>query len=238
MSPSDSSDQPPAARSRRPETTVHCIHDLNNLLTIIAGCVDALVGQLSTVGALDDLAVLQRALSRAFLLTMDLMGSDAAPSNQRLMINLNHAVTDVEGLLRRLLGPIELTMNLRATQPWVVAHPLDIERILINLTLNAVEAIGDRGLVTLETATLAPAASSASNPPSSVVRLTVSDTGRGITPDLRAGLLNMPRTTHQTRHGLGLRSVNDIVQQLDGLVHIESRAGSGTHVHVDFRLAG
>jgi len=239
MSPHDSSEHGPSGIGRLGDsTTAHRVHDLKNLLTIMAGCVDSLAGQLSELPALSDLADLQRVLGRAFLLATDLLGSDAALAGARTAINLNHAIVDVEGILRRLLGPaIRFKLSLLARAPFVVAHPLDIERMLFNLVLNAREAMGDRGLLTIETA-LNPIFLPASTSPAAsqaFVRLTVGDTGRGFAPG--AEVLEARLKTKPRRRGLGLGSVSETVQQLDGRLHIESQEGVGTHVHVDLPLA-
>jgi signal transduction histidine kinase len=239
MSPHDPSEHGPSGIGRLGDsTTAHRVHDLKNLLTIMAGCVDSLAGQLLELPALSDLADLQRVLGRAFLLATDLLGSDAALAGARTAINLNHAIVDVEGILRRLLGPaIRFKLSLLARAPFVVAHPLDIERMLFNLVLNAREAMGDRGLLTIETA-LNPIflpASTSPAAPQAFVRLTVGDTGRGFAPG--AEVLEARLKTKPRRRGLGLGSVSETVQQLDGRLHIESQEGVGTHVHVDLPLA-
>src|SRR5678815_4831584 len=101
LMPHDPSDNTPG-KDPGEATIAHRVHDLKNLLTIMAGCVDALAPQLTETPALADLADLQRALSRAFLLATDLLGSDAALINERPAIDLNHAIVDVEGMLRRM----------------------------------------------------------------------------------------------------------------------------------------
>jgi signal transduction histidine kinase len=240
MSPHDPSEHGPSAIGRLGTSTIaHRVHDLKNLLTIMAGCVDSLTGQLSELPALSDLADLQRTLSRAFLLATDLLGSDAALSHERSAININHAIVDIEGLLRRMLTPtIGFKLSLLAKAPLVVAHPLDIERILFNLILNAREAMGDQGLLTIETA-LNPIFTAAPPGPAlkrAFVRLTVSDTGPGIPPGLQTPVVEPTIPTKHRVRGLGLSSVTETVQQLDGRVQIESQEGVGTRVHVDLPL--
>lgn len=239
MTPTDRSEHGPSGIGRLGEATIaHRVHDLKNLLTVMAGCVDSLTGQLTELQALSDLADLQRALGRAFLLATDLLGSDAALSNARTAININHAIVDIEGILRRVLGPtIRFRLNLLAKAPFVVAHPLDIERVLVNLVLNAKEAMTDRGLLTIETARdpifLAdPIAAAASR---ACVRVTVSDTGRGMVPSTT--LRESAVTPRQLGRGLGLGSVHEIAQVLDGMLHIESQEGIGTRIHLDLPLA-
>jgi two-component system cell cycle sensor histidine kinase/response regulator CckA len=240
MSAHDPTEDGPSGFGRLGDSTIaHRVHDLKNLLTVMAGCVDSLAGQLSELQALSDLADLQRALSRAFLLATDLLGSDAALSNERSAINVNHAIVDVEGMLRRMLGPaIGFTVNLVAKAPFVLAHPLDIERILFNLILNAREAIGGQGLVTIAT-TLGPISPASTAPALSkgFMRMTVSDTGHGIAARLHTTVLREPSFSAKPRgRGLGLGSVNEIVEQLGGELHSESEEGSGTRIHIDLPL--
>ena len=209
----------------RHSTIAHLIHDLKNQLTIMGGCVDSLAGRLSDLPGLTDVADLQRALSRAFLLATDLLGSDAALVGGLSTIDLNHAIVDIEGTVRRLLGPgITLRLSPLARAPLVKAHPLDIERILLNLILNARDAMGERGLLTIETTDREPAHRDAARAdPRPLVRLMVSDTGGGMPQGLA--------------RGLGLGSVYEIVHLLDGQVHFESEQGVGTRVLVDLPIA-
>lgn len=241
MAPRDPSEQEPSAIGRLGNPTIaHRVHDLKNLLTIMAGCVDSLADQLSELPALSDLADLQRTLGRAFLLATDLLGSNAALSNERSAINLNHSIVDIEGILRRMLKPTTgFKLSLLAKAPFVIAHPMDIERILFNLILNAREAMGDHGLLTIETALnpIFTAAAPGEALPRAFVRLTVSDTGRGIAADVPAQVLEPTFPTKPGVRGLGLGSVNETVQQLDGRLQIESQEGIGTRIHVDLPLA-
>lgn len=242
MSPNDPSEHGRSEIGRIVDPTIaHRVHDLKNLLTVMAECVDALAGQLSEVQPLSDLADLQRALGRAFLLATDLLGSDAALSTERSAINVNHVIVDLERTLRRILGPtIGLTLRLHAKAPLVVAHPLDIERILLNLILNAKEAMGDHGFLTIETALGPISPDTPADPPlaRAFVRLTVSDTGRGIAPGVQTQMLREPAFAAKRRGpGFGLNSASETVHQLDGRLHVQTQEGVGTRIHVDFPLA-
>ena len=220
-------------------TIAHRVHDLKNLLTIMAGCVDTLAPQLTETRSLADLADLQRALSRAFLLATDLLGSDAALLNERPAIDINHAIGDVEGLLRRMLGPVGLTLRLAAKAPFVYAHPLDIERILFNLVLNARDAMGDKGGMTIETVLMMDEAQGGGAARSRrVVRLIVSDTGPGIAPGVRTTWPEPFVTTRLRGRGFGLSSVSETVQRLEGRLHIDSQQAIGTRIVIDIPLAG
>jgi signal transduction histidine kinase len=242
MSPNDPSERGPSAIGPLVNPTIaHRVHDLKNQLTVMAGCVDALAGQLSEIQALSDLADLQRALGRAFLLATDVLGSDAALSTERSAINVNHVIVDIERTLRRILGPaIECTVSLHATSPFVFAHPLDIERILLNVILNAKEAMGDHGHLTIETALGPIAPGTPTIPPlaRTLVRLTVSDTGLGIAPSVQTQMMREAAFAAKLRRpGLGLGSANETVHQLHGRLHVQTQEGVGTRIHVDLPLA-
>ena len=237
--PHDPSDNTPG-KDPGEATIAHRVHDLKNLLTIMAGCVDALAPQLTETPALADLADLQRALSRAFLLATDLLGSDAALINERPAIDLNHAIVDVEGMLRRMLGPVRLTLRLAAKAPFVYAHPLDIERILFNLVLNARDAMGDKGALTIETTLMMAEGQPGDGAARSrrVVRLSVSDTGPGIAPGVRTTSVDPMVAARHRGRGFGLGSVHETVQRLDGRLDIDSVQGIGTRIVIDIPLAG
>ncbi len=237
--PHDPTDNTPAMDPGHP-AIAHRVHDLKNLLTIMAGCVDALAPQLTETRSLADLADLQRALSRAFLLATDLLGSDAALLNERPAIDINLAIVDVEGMLRRMLGPVRLTLRLAAKAPFVFAHPLDVERILFNLVLNARDAMGDKGGLTIETALMIAEGQSGEWPARSrrVVRLIVSDTGPGIAPGVRTTSSDPIDAARHRGRGFGLGSVRETVQRLDGRLDIGSLQGVGTRIVIDFPLAG
>jgi len=241
MSPHDPSEHGSSGSGgSRNSTIAHRVHDLNNLLTVMAGSVDSLTTQLSDLAALSDLADLQYALGRAFLLATELLGSEAALSTERSAVDINHAIVEIEGMVRRVLGPtIGCKLNLLAKAPFVFAHPLDIERILINLILNAREAMGDHGLLTIAT-TSGPISTGVPTGPSlprDFVRLTISDTGIGFAEGPDASVTREPSfTATPRRRGLGLGSVHEIVHLLGGCLHMEPE-GIGTRVHVDLPLA-
>jgi two-component system, cell cycle sensor histidine kinase and response regulator CckA len=240
MTSHDPSDQgpPPAAPGDRSIT--HGVHDLKNLLTIMAGCVESLAGRLTEVRQLADLADLQRALSRAFLLATDLLGSDTSLLKERPAININHAIVDVEGIVRRMLGPgIVCALSLAPKAPFVFAHPLDIERILFNLILNARDAMGEKGTVTIETAILTPDPGGEAGLVlvRRAVRLTITDTGPGIAPGVGTDWPAPTSLEKRPGRGFGLASVSELVQRLNGRMQIDSQPGVGTRIAVDLPLA-
>src|SRR4051812_44862174 len=108
--PFDPSPEP--IRRSDDSATAYAVHDLKNLLTIIAGCADALAERLAGRGG-SEWIDLQRALDRAFLVAAELLGSNTGRINDRGTIDLNHAIVDLEGIVRRMLGPaIALRLHL------------------------------------------------------------------------------------------------------------------------------
>jgi signal transduction histidine kinase len=121
----------------------------------------------------------------------------------------------------------------------VVAELVELERILMNLALNARDAMAGEGVLTIETAVVDPSSNEASEVslPPSRAHLIVSDTGHGMTPEIRARMFEPFFTTKDYGTGLGLSSVAFTVRQLGGTVLVESKPGRGTSVSVLLPLA-
>jgi two-component system, cell cycle sensor histidine kinase and response regulator CckA len=113
-----------------------------------------------------------------------------------------------------------------------------LERILLNLVLNASEAMPHGGIVTVRTKIVeSPAPQSDTNAPQQSVRLTVSDTGRGLPREWEQQLFKRLAFDQAGGRGLGLASVNLIVLRLGGRFHVDTHEGTGTHVYIDLPLA-
>ena len=201
-------------------------HDFNNVLTAILGYADTLEQDLPRGSArVDDVREIGRAGRRAADLTRELLEFARREAVAPAMFDLNALVCEVERLLRQLAGPcIELRLALASEPLPVVADPSQIERVLINLALNARDAMPDGGALTLETA--------ASNRRDVIVR--VSDTGVGIPADVLDKVFEPFFTTKPAGRGtgLGLASVYRMVQQAGGHVGVESEAGRGARFTV------
>jgi signal transduction histidine kinase len=196
-------------------------HDISNLLSIISGRSQLL---LSRGGDSDrarrDAEVIDRTsrqgalLARRFLKLLRQHGEMAAP------VDLNAVVSGSQSLLRALLGPgIELTFELADGLEPVLACADQLDQVVLNLALNARDAMPGGGRLTLRTADAAGAA-----------LLQVRDTGTGMTPEVRARIFTPFFTTKSAElgTGLGLATVRLIVHQHGGKIEVDSAPGHGT----------
>ena len=160
--------------------------------------------------------------------------SSATSAPQAGPLNLNDVVIRAAPLFRRLLGPrVECMLRLTPGVGLIRADATQMEQVLLNLSLNARDAMPDGGILTIETAvTTLGAGEVAGCEAGSYVRLTVRDTGIGMDADTRARVFEPFFTTKGAGQGtgLGLAIVNGIVRQSSGAVAVESAPGQGTDV--------
>ncbi|HWA58105.1 MAG TPA: PAS domain S-box protein, partial [Gemmatimonadales bacterium] len=161
-------------------------HDFNNLLTAILGTSELLLGSLNEGDpAREDVEEIKRAATRAANLTRQLLAFSRRQVMQPRILDLDHLVRGVESLLRRLIGE-HITLTVRSEEPlWLVrADPGQIEQVIVNLSVNARDAMPTGGNLVIETANLAfPGAAKGAQsimPPGQYVVLTVSDSGTGM----------------------------------------------------------
>jgi CheY-like chemotaxis protein len=211
-------------------------HDFNNLLTVINGYCDLLLTSLPTADpARESVAEILSAGERSAALTRQLLAfSRKAVVAPRAMV-LNAVIAGAEKLLRRLIGSdVRLTATL-APELWpVLADPGQIEQVLLNLVVNARDAMPTGGRLTIETRNIElDAGYAASRPdtrPGPYVMLTVTDTGTGMPPDVLARVFEPFFTTKPPGKGtgLGLATVYGIVKQSGGHLALSSEVGIGT----------
>ena len=213
-------------------------HDFNNLLTVILGGVERLRPTLAAdQQGLRRLDMMTEASQRGAQLTAQLL---AFARRQRLApqaLDLNRMIAG----MKRLLGSsIARTVQIRMTlQPelWpALVDPTQIELVILNLALNARDAMPDGGTLTIETANAeaGPPQRPEEPAPGEYVVVAVSDTGTGMAPDIRDRVFEPFFTTKETGRGsgLGLSQVLGLVKQSGGGVRLHSRPGQGTSVHV------
>jgi signal transduction histidine kinase len=219
-------------------------HDFNNLLGIISNHTSFVSEELAKDPAQihwpvvhEDLAHVQTAVQRAAGLTRQLLTFGRREVLQPGVLNINSVVTDVEDLLARTLGEhIELAAVLAGDLAPVFADPGQVQQLLINLAVNARDAMPAGGMLTIETANAhlddADAARQASLRPGDYVSVKVSDTGTGIPEDVIDRVFEPFFTTKPTGTGtgLGLATVHGIITQAGGAVWIQSEPGQGTAV--------
>jgi nitrogen-specific signal transduction histidine kinase/ActR/RegA family two-component response regulator len=210
-------------------------HDFNNLLTVIVGCSALLEEQVrSSPEASGALADLRAAADRAASLTRQLLAFGRRQFLQARALQLNDVVMQVQVMLRRVIGDeITLEVALDPALRLVRADPAQIEQVIVNLVLNARDAMPDGGVVKVTTRNRRVDEVEDGLAPGEYVELAVSDTGVGIDPAAQARLFEPFFTTKGPRGtGLGLATVYGIVKQSGGTVRFESEVGKGTRFEV------
>jgi signal transduction histidine kinase len=210
-------------------------HDFNNLLTAIAGYTELVSSTLDDHDARrEDLQEVTKAVQRAAALTRHLLSFSRRQILQATVLDVFGMVADVQKLLRRTVPEnIDLQLELRPTDP-VRADRGQLEQVMLNLAVNAGDAMPQGGVLRLATETVEiDEAWARRHPPMPVgryVRLAVSDTGAGMTPKIQARIFEPFFTTKERGKGtgLGLATVYGIVKQSDGFIWVDSEVGRGT----------
>jgi len=217
-------------------------HDFNNLLTIINGYSDYVMELLPSVHpARLSLGEIRKAGDRAAELTRQLLTfsrrSDVFPKT----ISLDELLLDIEKMLKRLIGEcVEVILEPRSEQGLIRADAGLIEQVVMNLAVNARDAMPDGGKLFLQTSRIEIAdefnALALSIPLGRYISLAVSDTGTGMTPEVQAHLFEPFFTTKEPGRGtgLGLSTVYGIVQQSGAFIRVHSAVGLGTTIRIFF----
>ncbi len=210
-------------------------HDFNNLLTVINGNSHLLLRGLSEETHRDRVEEIKRAGERAAQLTRQLLAFSRKQVLQPTLLDLNSVVPDMDKLLRRLIGAdIDLRTVLDAELRRVKADPGQIEQVLMNLAINARDAMPRGGKLTIQTANVRLdehyARGHVAVEPGPYVMLAVSDTGHGMDAETQAHIFEPFFTTKEKGKGtgLGLSTVYGIVKQSGGNVWVYSEVGRGT----------
>jgi PAS domain S-box-containing protein len=211
-------------------------HDFNNLLTAISGYSDLLLHRLPEYSTLRrDVEEIRKAGDRAAALTRQLLAFSRRQVLQPKVLDLNTVVTNMGHVLHRLIGEdIELSTDLSRSLSRVKVDPGQIEQVIVNLAVNARDAMPDGGRITIATADaeLSPAYAAAHPEvrPGPHVLLSVADTGNGMSDETQAHLFEPFFTTKERGKGtgLGLATVYGIVQQSGGHIRVNSAADRGS----------
>jgi len=211
-------------------------HDFNNILTAIVGYTDLLAAELaSNVRQLEDLEEIRKAARRAAALTRQLLAFSRKQVLEPRIIDLNSVVLNLDKMLRSLISEnIELKTDLADNLGAARADPNQIEQVIMNLAINARDAMPDGGTVTIETGNVtlddAYAAQHVSVIPGEYVMLAVSDTGCGMDAKTQSRIFEPFFTTKPAGRGtgLGLSTVYGIVKQTGGNIWLYSEPGKGT----------
>jgi PAS domain S-box-containing protein len=210
-------------------------HDFNNLLGVVIGYIQVIKrtlvpGQPSYEYAEE----IEKAGQRAVALTRHLLAFSRQQVLEPVILNLNTLVFDMEKMLPRLIGEdIHLSLILDPTVGQVKADVGQIEQVLMNLAVNARDAMPDGGKLIIQTANVELDLDFAREHPGSTVgrfvMLAVSDTGTGIDPEIQAQIFEPFFTTkgRDKGTGLGLATVYGVVKQSNGYIAVESEKGQG-----------
>jgi PAS domain S-box-containing protein len=208
-------------------------HDFNNLLTAISGFARLLLDSLpEDTPAHGDALQIQRAAERATSLTGQLLSFSRRSATRTATVDVNESVREAHRLLARVLGGgIGLRLSLAAPEALVSIDPAELQQVVINLCLNARDAMPDGGTVSIET--------QVGNPPvwvdglsEPVVVLSVADTGSGMSSEMRERAFEPFFTTKDEGTGLGLASVYATVKRAGGQITLESETGRGTTIRI------
>jgi two-component system cell cycle sensor histidine kinase/response regulator CckA len=209
-------------------------HDFNNLLTGILSYSDLILQELRPSDPIRaDVEQIRDAGQRAAGLTRQLLAFSRRQLLHPRVVSLNTTVTELEPMLQRLLGVgVRLETELASDLGNVLADPAQLEQALVNLVLNAREAMPEGGLLRISTTNVEPdpAQEDNGNQPGAYIALTVSDTGVGMDPATQSRIFEPFFTTKRAAsgRGLGLSTVHGIVEQSGGQVVVSSEPGQGT----------
>ena len=203
-------------------------HDFNNLLTVILTSGELLLEQVD--GAQDEIEAIIEAGQRASALTRQLLVFSRRDPAEREILDLDELVSGLEKMLRRLLGEdVTLETHLAGRPLYIEADKGRIEQIVMNLVVNARDAMPEGGTLVLETRRVAePDALGAS------VEIVVRDNGEGMDRETQQRMFEPFFTTKRRGTGLGLSTVYGIVNEVGGHIEVRSRVGEGTTFVVNF----
>ena len=215
-------------------------HDFNNLLTAILGSAQLALREVEPSHAVrEDLEEIRRAGLRAADLTRQLLAYSRRQVVAPKVIDLTEAVRNLDSMLRRLIREdIELDLTLAPTPLAVRSDPGQIEQVVLNLVVNARDAMPQGGRIAVRAESVQLDAHQPDNsppaPPGPYVHLAVADTGSGLTADARAHLFEPFFTTKELGKGtgLGLATVYGIVKQNGGFIYVDSAVDQGTTVRI------
>ncbi|MBL0419146.1 PAS domain-containing protein [Ramlibacter sp. AW1] len=223
------------------QLTAGMAHDFNNLLQVIAGNLELATRMAGDNGKLVEvIAKAGQAVKKGAKLTQQLL---AFARKQRLdprRVNLNTLIVEFSDLLVRTLGgKVDLRLDVQPGLPACVLDPVHLEMALLNILINARDAMPDGGRVTVSTAVLSDRdrVKASGLPPGSYVQLCVKDEGQGMAPQVLNQAVEPFFTTKGFGTGLGLAMVHGFVQQSQGQLLITSEPGQGTTVTLLFPLA-
>jgi CheY-like chemotaxis protein len=218
-------------------------HDFNNLLTVIRGYSELILSRLAAADpARREMEEVKKAADRAAGLTSQLLAFSRRQFVATKIVDLNAIVMNMDGMLRRLIGEdiIELCADLEPQLGSIKADPGQIEQVIMNLAVNARDAMPKGGQLTIQTRNVTigkgPRRETVMLDEGSYVLLAIRDTGHGMSEETQSHLFEPFFTTKEKGKGtgLGLSTVYGIVKQSGGTIGIESKPGQGTTCKIFF----
>ncbi|MDH5320081.1 MAG: PAS domain S-box protein [Nitrospira sp.] len=218
-------------------------HDFNNLLTVIRGYSELVLGRLTPGDpSRREMEEVKKAADRATGLTSQLLAFSRRQFVATKIVDLNAIITNMDGMLRRLLGEdvVDLCLDLDPRLASIKADPGQIEQVIMNLAVNARDAMPTGGRLTIETRNAVVDKSTQHETmmleKGSYVLLAIRDTGEGMSEETQSHLFEPFFTTKEKGKGtgLGLSTVYGIVKQSGGTIGIESKLGQGTVCKIFF----
>ncbi|MGV3520570.1 ATP-binding protein [Luteitalea sp.] len=213
-------------------------HDFNNLLTVILGNIElALQSRGIEPGAATSLTGARDAATRAAQLTRQMLAFSRREPLRPRVLDLSTALRGLEPMLQRLLPEnIQVAFDVQGTAMPVVIDPGQYDQLVLNLAVNARDAMSNGGTLRMDLAPVASTGGAAGRH----VRLAVSDTGSGISPDALPHIFEPFYTTKEPGQGtgLGLATVYAVVEQAGGHIDVETSAGHGTTFIVTLPTVG
>lgn len=218
-------------------------HDFNNLLTIINGYSDLILHRLEKENPLSkEIRQIKQAGEKATRLTNQLLAFSRRQVMQPKILNLNAVVMDVEKMLRRLIGEdIELVITLDPLIDSIKADPGQLEQVIMNLAINARDAMPNGGRLLIETELMVLESDYYHKhipvqPAGEYVTVAISDNGIGMDEETKSQIFEPFFTTKERGKGtgLGLSTVYGIIKQSDGYIWVESEPGAGSTFRIYF----
>jgi PAS domain S-box-containing protein len=211
-------------------------HDFNNLLGVILGYIQVIKRNLVSGTSLYEYAEeIEKASQRAVALTRQLLAFSRQQVLEPVILNLNTLIADMQKMLPRLIGEdIDLNLILDPALGQVKADPGQLEQVMMNLAVNARDAMPDGGKLTIQTSDaeidMAFAREHPGSVPGKYVMLAVTDIGTGMDPETQAQIFEPFYTTkgRDKGTGLGLATVYGVVKQSNGYITVDSEKGKGS----------
>jgi signal transduction histidine kinase len=213
-------------------------HDFNNLLTLIVGYAEILGRGMVDESQLGLVAKIEGASKRAATLTQQMLDMTRQKVDTGVVIDLGREITGLDAVLNRVAGPaVQLSVRVSHNVIKVRLDPSEMEQIVVNLVINACDAMEHQGVVSVSVELAAPPPDERRQldlPPGPLALLTIADDGPGMSPEIQSRCLEPFFTTKDRGHGsgLGLPTVYGLVKERGGQLRIDSQIGQGTAIRI------